>query len=57
MGKLFVVIVFTLAMCGVTMHFVPGVSGHAFSMAGFNISWMMLAALGYLYIGHKLTGK
>jgi len=57
MGKLFVISVFAITACYFTMRWFPGVGSHAFFLGNFSVSYLMLAAIGYLYVGHKLTGK
>lgn len=57
MGKLFVLFIFALCMCGLTWHFFPAAANHAFNVGSVGISWMMVFFLGYLYAGHKLAGK
>lgn len=57
MGKLFVLFIFSLGLCGITFHFFPATAGHAFSVGSVGISWMFLLLVGYMYAGHKLSSK
>lgn len=57
MGKLTLVLSFTILMCFATYHFFPGVQAHASIAGQYPITWMMIAACLYLYVGHRLTGK
>jgi hypothetical protein len=57
MAKLFVLVVFSLALCGLTYHYFPVSASHAFNVGSVGVSWMACLFIGYLYAGHKLTGK
>lgn len=57
MGRWFVVILATLALCGIVSYFWPETASTAFLIKGHGITWMMLIGVGSLYVGHRLTSK
>jgi hypothetical protein len=63
MARLIVILGFAAFCCFVLMHFAPSTTAIAFTVpmgkagGSLPVSWLMLAAFGFCYMGKRMTGK
>jgi hypothetical protein len=57
MGRWIVILIASAACCGAVYKYAPGMTSHAFYLGSFDVRWMMLVGLGFVYMGHRLTKK
>ena len=63
MARFLVILGFAAFCCFVLLHFAPSTQSIAFSIpmgkggGSLPVSWLMLAGLGFCYMGKRFTGK
>lgn len=56
MGRLVVILAATAFFCGVVIHYCPSVMNHALYVGNLSVSWIVLIAIGFAYMGKRMVG-
>lgn len=59
MGRMIVIALATIMALLVFTHYVTGCGNVAFTIphVGFGVTWVMVLAAGFFYLGHRLTSR